>query len=142
MRKIGVLFGVMSLVLIGAVSPARAANPHFVGPLSCVQTGASLTVSGKIAGLGNSQTVTVVVDATATTQCRNPGGNIAPGQTKTVEGEDTFQASRSGQVTFSVTTEAVTGACPNGKWTALSTFVSGTVTVSSSSVVLLQQDCQ
>src|SRR5947209_8545613 len=88
MRRFGSL-GVLLAVLLGvatlAAGHAVAANPHFVsGPTFSTSNGA-LTVSGKIAGLGNKD-VTIVVSAQATVTCTNNGGNVPPGQTQTVSG--------------------------------------------------------
>ncbi len=44
----------IALILMGfTVTTALAANPHFLSGPSVTTSGGSLTVSGKIAGLGN-----------------------------------------------------------------------------------------
>jgi hypothetical protein len=53
--------------------PAFAGSPHFVGKTDISRDGNSLTVSGKIAGLGNEEQVEVQITVDA--QCVNPGGN-------------------------------------------------------------------
>jgi len=106
-------------------SRALLANIHFVGtPVAVVNQDNSVTVSGKIAGLGNNKEVTVAVDVpvTFTVVCQNPAGKIAPGQTHTgtLSGTGTFTSDKNGNVIFSVTTDAPTAEdddCPNPKWT-------------------------
>lgn len=116
-----------------------AANPHFLrGGPSFTDVGTQLRVTGTIAGLGN-QDIEVVLTATGTTTvtCTNPGGNVAPGQTKTatVEGDATDIEVKNGKATFSVTTDEPTpdpSSCPNAKWTPTITdvtFSSATLTV-------------
>jgi hypothetical protein len=82
--------------------------------------------------------VLVEAEGIAEVQCRNPGGNIAPGQDTEVDvvGQSGPIQPRHGQITFSVLTAAPTvsgaEACPNPKWTAEVTdvrFTSATVTV-------------
>jgi hypothetical protein len=48
-------------------------NAHFVGSPTASRTGNTLTVSGKVAGLGDVEVITVTVSADA--QCVNPGSN-------------------------------------------------------------------
>jgi len=112
-------------------SRALLANIHFVGtPVVTVNEDNSVTVSGKIAGLGDNQSVTVAVEVpvTFTVVCQNPAGKIAPGQTHTgtLTGTGTFTSDKNGNVVFSVTTaapEASPEDCPNPKWTPVITDV-------------------
>ena len=87
-------------------SPAYAGSAHFVDDmLSASRDGDSITVSGKIAGLGDEDQVHVVVTATAA--CINPGGNkpqAANKQTITAEGDFPVQ---NGKALFSLTVTAV-----------------------------------
>ncbi|MGV3587880.1 MAG: hypothetical protein ACO1OF_12815 [Adhaeribacter sp.] len=101
---------------------AFAQNPHFVSGPTITDNGNTLTASGSIAGLGNNEliTITLVADVTVTSTCTNPGGNIAPGQTKTgtVTATGTFRSGKNGRVDFRLTTDVPEpGPCPNGKWT-------------------------
>jgi hypothetical protein len=74
-------------VLFGGV--AIAGNAHFVGDASVSRAGDTLTVSGKLAGLGNEPQVHVVLTATA--NCVNPGGNNpAAGNKQSVSAEGDF----------------------------------------------------
>jgi hypothetical protein len=72
MRRVVVLLLVM-LMTVALSPPALAGSPHFVGKISIDRSGNSLTVSGKIAGLGNEDQVEVLITVDA--QCVNPGGN-------------------------------------------------------------------
>jgi len=116
------------------------ANIHFIGnPVAVANPNGSVTVTGKLAGLGDNQNVTVKVSVpvTFTVVCQNPGGNIAPGQTHTgtLTGEGTFTSDKNGNVLFSVTTAAPTASpedCPNPQWTPIIqdvTYGDATVTV-------------
>jgi hypothetical protein len=52
--------------------PVAAGSPHFVGDCTKVQSGNTLTVSCKEAGLGNEDQINVTISATAL--CINNGG--------------------------------------------------------------------
>lgn len=100
-------------------------NPHFVsGPTCSVDSDGCVTSTGSIAGLGNTNIdVEVVAQYRVTTTCTNPGGNVAPGQTKTVSasGEQSNIQVENGRANFSVTAcppTTVSGVCPNPSWTA------------------------
>jgi hypothetical protein len=89
MRRIRGLL--LSLPLLAAFAlPAHVAlagNPHFV-EASCSVSGATVTCTGKEAGLGDEAQVHVVVSADA--QCVNPGNNkprAANKRTFTAEGD-------------------------------------------------------
>jgi hypothetical protein len=131
MRKIGIIAVLSLMALALAAVPAIAANPHFVGDVTGTDQGTRLLVTAKIAGLGEG-TYFAEVQATgfADVTCRNPAGNVAPGQRTRVSPEGIsgpLQASRTGNLRISVRTDTptVTGAqaCPNRKWTATVTDV-------------------
>jgi hypothetical protein len=64
----------LTLALSALVVPsALAGSPHFVGTPTVTRDGDTLTVTGKIAGLGNEDQVHVVLSADV--QCVNPGNN-------------------------------------------------------------------
>lgn len=114
-----------------SVLSVKAQNPHFIGSPTITDKGNTQFFCAKLAGLGSSQNVTVTLYATATvtTECTNQGGNVAPGQTKTVtlSATDTYTADRNGTVTFCLETPLPTaGKCPNGNWTPMITDVSFT----------------
>lgn len=61
------------MLTVALAPPALAGNPHFVGKIDVDRSGNSLTVSGKVAGLGNEAQVEVRITVDA--RCVNPGGN-------------------------------------------------------------------
>jgi hypothetical protein len=125
--KFGVaLFTAMVVLVLGA-SAAFAESPHFIGTPSCTKSLSSgLTCSGKAAGLGNEPAfVFLHADSiTATYECVNHGGNVAPGQpivTQDVTGPTEEITPHNGQITFSATIPVPTPPsakveCPNGNW--------------------------
>jgi hypothetical protein len=118
------------LALVGAMAfaaPAFAQSPHFIGTPTCtksVTTG--LTCSGKAAGLGNGPTAAFLTasSVSATYECVNKGGNVAPGQPvveQNVQGPTQNITPRNGQISFSPTippppTPSSSTTCPNGNW--------------------------
>jgi hypothetical protein len=142
MRRIwmGLLAAAAVLGLTTAI--AVASNPHFVGTPTCTQNdagtaNATVTCSGKVAGLG-SEATKVTVTANGTTTCENQGGNLPPGQTRTA-GSQFFPTVHNGQITFSVTTAKVGRVCPD-HMKAATTFTSATITVEQPiGTVVLQQ---
>jgi hypothetical protein len=102
MRKLRVLLvAAFAVALFAAViGPASAGSPHFVGTPTVARDGDSLTVAGKVAGLGNETQIHVVV--TADVQCVNPGSNEPQAENKgAVIAEGTFPV-QNGKALFSV----------------------------------------
>ena len=135
LRRFGII-AVLSVVLVASMAAIAAAAVTLHGPLTCKDNGLTLTCSGNASGLGEQPlVVSVTSPATATVECSNPAGNVAPGQTfnTTASGSGTFTADKNGRTNFSVTTTAPTapaGSCPNNKWTAKVTDVTfGTATI-------------
>jgi hypothetical protein len=109
--------GFFATVAAGAVTAATialAANAHFVTGPNITTTNTGVTACGKIAGLGNAQTVTVVLEADVTTTCTNKGQHSPSGLTQSVSGEGDFSVDKNGSVTFCVTTERPEDPCPDG----------------------------
>jgi hypothetical protein len=146
--------GLLALATAAAVAltvtavAAAAVNFHNV---TFTDNGTTLTVSGKLSGLGNADVlISLSATATPTATCTNKGGTQAPGQnpaTVNVTGSEAIPASeiKNGTVNFSVTTEepaqptAQQAGCPNGNWTAEITdlaFTSFTVTVIQNNTVV------
>jgi hypothetical protein len=117
----------LSLFFVMAMATAAfAQSGHFVGTPTCTDQGTTVSCSGKVAGLG-STTFRIEVDAqgTASVECENPAGNVAPGQSFTFTASGTtgnIPTPRNGAFRFSnlSTTDptAPAGSCPNPKWTA------------------------
>jgi hypothetical protein len=121
-------FLLLSVVVMAALAfpgVASAQSGHFVGTPTCTDEGTTVECTGKVAGLGGT-TFEILVSApgTATVECTNPAGNVAPGQTfdTTASGSSGPLATpRNGQFRFSlesVTPAAPAGSCPNPQWTA------------------------
>jgi hypothetical protein len=135
-----------ALVLLTTFAGAALAQAgHFVGTPTCRDIGTQVQCTGKVAGLGGTTfTITVSAPGTATVECTNPGGNVAPGQTFTTTATGTsgpFATPRNGQARFTVTTDTPTappGSCPNPGWTAEVvdvTFGDATITLFEDSTV-------
>ena len=145
MRRFTLLLAALAAVGLFAPTAALAANVHFVNGPTFTDNGTTLTVTGKLAGLGNGDleiTVSTVGTATKIT-CENPAGKLAPGQNKPRVNSIGTQKVKSteiknGTVTIKVTTAqpaqltAKEAGCPNNNWTATIDdvkFTSATITV-------------
>lgn len=118
---------------VGFTGTAWAQSGHFVGTQTCRDTGLTVTCSGKVAGLGSTTfEIVVVADGLASVECRNPAGQVAPGQSFEYEAEGTtgtLRTPRNGQYRYTVSTDIPTppaDSCPNKKWTASVTDVTFT----------------
>lgn len=80
MRRIAQSLVATCLVLGLTATSALAGNAHFVGTPKVVQSGNTLLVSGKVAGLGNETQIHVV--ATAEAACLNRGENFPQAENK------------------------------------------------------------
>jgi hypothetical protein len=125
------LFGIAFATLIAwtvfATTTALAQSPHFIGTPACTKSiTTGLTCFGKAAGLGNepANVFLTASSVTATYECVNPAGHVAPGQpivTQNVTGPVTTIQPSNGQITFSATipappTPSSAVVCPNGNW--------------------------
>src|SRR5262245_30505181 len=123
---------VVVAALIGAIAAistvAIAESPHFIGTPTCTKSLTSgLTCSGKAAGLGNGPTAAFLTasSVSATYECVNHGGNVAPGQPvvlQNVTGPTQNITPRNGQIRFSPNippppTPSARDTCPNANWT-------------------------
>lgn len=119
---LSLMFVLSAMIFAGQAS---AQSGHFLDQnTQCTDVGTQLLCTGKVAGLGGTTfEIEVEAEGQAIVECTNPGGNVAPGQTKDV----TLSAStgprptpRNGQFRFSFTTlspDAPAGSCPNQSWT-------------------------
>jgi hypothetical protein len=140
MRKASRISLYIAALAVGSVmlpTTALAQSPHFIGTPSCTKSLSSgLTCSGKAAGLGNGPTAAFLTadSVTATFECVNHGGNVAPGQpvvVSSVTGPTQTIAPRNGQIKFSPTlppppTPSAKTECPNGNWTVRETSLTYT----------------
>jgi hypothetical protein len=121
-----IFVAVAVLLLVGLVAgTALAQNPHFLrASASGPNTAGELSVSFKIAGLGDTvtTTVTATADATAVYACRNNGRNFPEDPKKqTVSGpvsaSGDFTSGKNGQIVGSLTLSppASTLDCPPGQ---------------------------
>jgi hypothetical protein len=126
---------VTTLIALAALAlwaaPAEAQSGHFIergaGAPQCFDIGTQVECSGKVAGLGGTTfEITVAASGIASVECRNPGGNVAPGQDTAVDvagSSGPLATPRNGQFVFTgLRTEAPTvpnvPTCPNPQWTA------------------------
>ena len=156
MRRIAVLTLLVPAMLALSATPALASNPHFKhgGEPTCTISGsgmsATVVCTGSITGLGGADVrIVTTVSGFAVYQCRNPGGNLAPGQNRVLEGPSTTPTVipsgevKNGNLTFRTNPNTLTAAstvsgsaagCPNNSWTG----VNPTLTVTSISLVIEQ----
>jgi hypothetical protein len=125
MKRYLIAVGVVVVAAVTFAAVALAQSGHFVGTPICTDEGTTVECSGKVAGLGGTTfEITVSAPGTASVECTNPGGNVAPGQsfTTTVAGTSGPLATpRNGQFRFTVesdTPSAPPGSCPNPMWSA------------------------
>jgi len=123
-RSLMMTLAVFTLLVLSA-SAAQAQAGHFVGTPTCTDVGTQVQCSGKVAGLGGTTfEITVSASGTASVECANPAGNVAPGQSFDFDatgGTGTLPTPRNGSFRFTVSTVAPTapaGSCPNDMWTA------------------------
>jgi len=115
-------------VFVALSAVAFADSAHFIGTPTCTKSlSTGLTCSGKAAGLGNGPTEAFLTadSVSATYECVNKGGNVAPGQPvveSMVTGPTQTITPHNGQISFSPTippppTPSAASQCPNGNWT-------------------------
>ena len=99
-RKIGVGSVALALLALTVSVASATSNAHFVGTPQLSTSGNTATASGKVAGLGQVEEITVTVDGFA--ECVNPG-NKKP----SADNKDEFSATatvpvQNGKANFSV----------------------------------------
>lgn len=94
---------VFATLLLGS-TVALAGSPHFVGTPKVTTSGSDVTVSGKVAGLGNE--AQIHVEVTADAACLNPGQNFPQAANKeTFSAEGDFPV-QNGKANFRLTLKA------------------------------------
>jgi hypothetical protein len=79
LKRTLIVLAFAAVCLAAAAVPAYAGSPHFVGDPTIFRTGDALTVTFKLAGLGNEdQTITLTADVS----CVNPGNNEPQAENK------------------------------------------------------------
>jgi hypothetical protein len=96
------LAAVATLALLAP--PVAAGSPHFVGDCTKVQSGNTLTVTCKEAGLGDEDQINVTVSATAL--CINNGGKHPKAVNKASLSSTSDQPVQNGKADYSVTLTA------------------------------------
>ncbi|MCA4133028.1 hypothetical protein [Arthrobacter sp. M4] len=156
LKRLLTLLAAFLLVFTVGVTTAQAASPHFKpgGSPVCTVTvsgnTATTTCKATIAGLGNDDLLaTVTVSGFAVYQCRNGGGNVAPGQNKVLIGPAVAptlidsSAIKNGNLTLNTNPAVLTApsqvtaqqaGCPNNNWIG----VNPVLTVTSISLVIEQ----
>jgi len=125
-----IVLALAALAFIVFVGVALAQSGHFItgggNAPSCTDIGTQVVCEGKVSGLGGTTfEITIEAEGTATVECTNPGGNVAPGQDTevTVAGTTTpLPTPRNGQFNFDITSDdpeplPPTPTCPNNQWT-------------------------
>jgi hypothetical protein len=160
MRRM-IVAGVVVLALGSTATVALAASPHFKkgGEPTCTISGTtnskSTTCSASLSGLGNDTLVIrVTVRGSAVYQCRNQGGNIAPGQNRVLVGPVTAPTTipadqiKNGNVSFTTNPAVLTAdptvsgaeaGCPNDNWVGVNprlTLTSINMTIAQGGVLL------
>jgi hypothetical protein len=131
MRRIAIAIAALAAFVglaLGA-APAYAQSGHFIdsgaGAPVCTDEGTTVACDGKVAGLGGTTfEITIEADGTASVECTNPGGNVAPGQDTAVTVAGTTgpqETPRNGSVRFTIETDdpeplPPTPTCPNDQW--------------------------
>jgi hypothetical protein len=143
------LFATTAVIVVAR--PADAAVNFHSGPSVDVE-GTQICTSANASGLGNENIiVSITAQFTATTTCRNHGGNVAPGQ-PLVTGNVNFTSppipvNKNGRAQIDYCTPVVTPSsfgspnpaqvCPNGNWT-VDPIQQGDITVLGYSVTVTQ----
>jgi hypothetical protein len=145
MRKIGIIAVLSLMALALAAVPAFAGNPHFIkNATSATQSGTTVTVAFKEAGLaaGTSETVTASSTATTTYACQTNAGtypNAANKQTTKTQASTSgvFPVDQNGNISGTLTISAPTAeqntlVCPPGQTETLQSVSFSDVTLTSS----------
>jgi hypothetical protein len=125
-KRVGIITA-LSMLLVALSATTAQGAAHFQGDApECTVSGATVSCEGSdIAGVGNKDAqATLVVTASQTVNCRNPGGNVVRPHTQTVSGSDDSGViePKNGRLTvpsLSATAGPLGPAsCPNPNWTA------------------------
>jgi hypothetical protein len=104
MKQRILFLGVALVAALTVAGVALAGNAHFVGTPTLTVSGNSLTVAGKVAGLGN--VPQIHVEITATAECINPGSKKPQAANKESIGAGGDFPVQNGKANFSVSATA------------------------------------
>lgn len=156
MRKLVAILAAALVAVVVTAAPATAASPHFKknGSPTCTisvsGSSSSTTCQASLAGLGGGDVhIELTVAGSATYQCQNNGGQLAPGQNRVLVGPATSptdidgDAIKNGNLAFvtnpaglsaPTTVSAADAGCPSANWTG----VNPTLTVTSITLDIFQ----
>lgn len=100
LRKSGIGIAVILGLALMAAAVAAVSNAHFVGTPSLTSSGNTATASGKVAGLGNVDVITVTVTGDAA--CINPGSKKPQAANKESFSTDVDVPVQNGKAIFNV----------------------------------------
>jgi hypothetical protein len=96
--------GVAAVAALTVAGVALAGNAHFVGTPTLTVSGNSITIAGKVAGLGNVPQIHVEISADA--ECINPGSNKPKAANKESVGAGDDFPVQNGKANFSLAATA------------------------------------
>lgn len=140
-RRIFAVIAAVFAILLFTTTAAHAGNAHFIAnQTSAFQSGATLTVRFKEAGLesGSVETIQITAHLDATYSCVNNGNKVPSDPKKTSISSDfqhsgTFTAGKNGNLTGSLSVSAPAASsvlsCPNGQRATLMSAVWSDVSI-------------
>ena len=99
-RKFGVLVAALTMLALTVSIVAATSNAHFVGTPQLSSSGNTATASGKVAGLGQVEVITVTVSGDAA--CVNPGSKKPQAGNKQTVSASADVPVQNGKAIFSV----------------------------------------
>jgi hypothetical protein len=90
-------------MLVGILAASAVSNAHFVGSPTATRNDSTLTVSGKVAGLGNVDVITVTVSGDVA--CINPGSHHPKAANKEAFSTSADVPVQNGKANFSLTVD-------------------------------------
>ena len=103
-RKFGIAIAVVVVLAMTVAVVTATSNAHFVGTPTISTSGNTLTASGKVAGLGQVEVITVTVSADAA--CINPGQKHPRAENKESISSTADVPVQNGKANFSITLTA------------------------------------
>jgi hypothetical protein len=104
LRKSGIAFAVVVALALTMAAVAAVSNAHFVGTPTITESGNTVTASGKVAGLGDVEEITVLIEGDAA--CINPGSKHPKAANKESFSDTDVVPVQNGKALFSITLTA------------------------------------